>query len=87
MDRLRPNEPAEDIFTASELEILHRAPATRGMAKAETVGDAIRLLARLGGHLKNNGAPGWITLGRGYEKLLLLRIGWQMAMASLEEEM
>jgi hypothetical protein len=85
MDRLCPNEPAEIIFTESELEILHRAPATRGMPKAKTVGDAIRLLARLGGHLKNNGAPGWITLGRGYEKLLLLRIGWQMAMASLEE--
>jgi hypothetical protein len=26
-------------------------------------------MARLGGHLKQNGEPGWQTLGRGYEKL------------------
>lgn len=85
MDRLRPDEPAETLFSPSELEILHRAPATRGMAKAKTVSDAILLLARLGGHLKNNGPPGWITLGQGYEKLLLIQFGWQLAMSSREE--
>lgn len=85
MERRHPNEPAETIFTRVELEILHRARATQGMAKAKTVGDALLLLARLGGHLKNNGAPGWMTLGQGYEELLLLQLGWQMAMSSLEE--
>ncbi len=83
--RRKPDEPAKAIFTEIELEILHHAPATRGMAKAKTVGDALLLLARLGGHLKNNGPPGWMTLGQGYEKLLLLRIGWQMAMSSLKK--
>lgn len=85
MGRLQPDQPAKAIFTDVELEILHRAPATKGMAAAETVGDALLLLARLGGHLKNNGPPGWITLGQGYEKLLLLRMGWYLAMSSLEE--
>jgi len=35
--------------------------------------------------MKNNGAPGWMTLGRGYEKLLLLRAGWQLAMEHFEK--
>lgn len=85
MGRLQPDRPAKAIFTNTELEILHRARATKGMAEAKTVGDALLLLARLGGHLKNNGPPGWITLGQGYEKLLLLRMGWHLAMSSLEE--
>lgn len=85
MDRTRSAEPARAVFTKVELDLLARAAATRGMPHANTVGDAILLLARLGGHIKNNGAPGWITLGRGYEKLLLLRIGWDMALQSLGE--
>ena len=36
-------------------------------------------LAALGGHLRNNGPPGWIVLGRAYEKLLVLERGWLAA--------
>jgi hypothetical protein len=36
-------------------------------------------LAALGGHLKRNGDPGWIILGRAYEKLLVLEEGWVAA--------
>lgn len=32
--------------------------------------EALRAIARLGGHLKQNGEPGWQTLWRGYKKLL-----------------
>jgi hypothetical protein len=32
-------------------------------------------LAALGGHLRSNGPPGWIVLGRAYEKLLVLEQG------------
>lgn len=85
MDRLHPQEPAESVFTRVELEILQRARATRGMPEAKTVADALLLLARLGGHLSSNGPPGWITLGQGYEKLLMLRMGWELAQESLGE--
>lgn len=34
-----------------------------------TAQDALHAVARLGGHLKRNGAPGWITIMRGYEVL------------------
>jgi hypothetical protein len=36
-------------------------------------------VARLGGHLANNGAPGWLTLRRGLEKLAILSEGWSLA--------
>jgi hypothetical protein len=36
-------------------------------------------LAALGGHLRSHGPPGWIVLGRAYEKLLLLEQGWVAA--------
>jgi hypothetical protein len=51
----------------------------RPTAPPKTVDDALMLLARMGGHIKNNGPPGWITLSRGYERLLTLRLGWVLA--------
>jgi hypothetical protein len=36
----------------------------------ETIRDALLATAKLGGHLKQNGEPGWQTLGKGYEKLV-----------------
>jgi hypothetical protein len=40
-----------------------------------SVRDALLAVAALGGHQKNNGDPGWITLARGYEKLRILTQG------------
>jgi hypothetical protein len=39
-------------------------------------------VAVLGGHLKSNGAPGWIVLGRGYLKLHRFAEGWRAALAA-----
>jgi hypothetical protein len=36
---------------------------------------AMLAVAQLGGHIKNNGDPGWLVLGRGYEELLVLEEG------------
>ncbi len=41
-----------------------------------SVRDALLGIAKLGGHLKRNGEPGWIVLGRGFEKLLHLVQGY-----------
>ena len=48
----------------------------------KTLEEAYLLLARLGGHIRNNGPPGWMTLAAGYETLLMLRIGWFIARQS-----
>jgi hypothetical protein len=40
-----------------------------------TMREAMLGVARLGGHIRNNGDPGWIVLGRGFDKLLTIELG------------
>ena len=46
-----------------------------------THGSLLRAIARLGGFLarKNDGSPGWITIWRGWRKLMLLTQGFELA--------
>jgi len=44
--------------------------ARRPMPADPTARDVMYAIAGLAGHLPRNGDPGWITLGRGYERLL-----------------
>src|SRR3954468_2162619 len=74
----RPDDPARSIFEELDLILLARGQR-KPVAKPKTVHEALTLLARLGGHIKNNGAPGWITLGAGLEKLLSIKLGWLIA--------
>lgn len=73
-----PDSKANLLFDAVELTLIAEAQV-RPAPIPETTGDALTLLARLGGHLKSNGPPGWQTLGRGYETLLSLKLGWKIA--------
>lgn len=75
--RATPKAPARDILTSVQLRLLvHKLKLT---APLETAKDASYALARLGGHLRRNGDPGWQTLGRGFETLLAMQAGWQAA--------
>ena len=64
--------PASTIFNPLQLRILQRKT---NFAAVETIRQAMLAVARLGGHIKNNGDPGWLVLGRGYEELLKLEEG------------
>lgn len=44
----------------------------------DTSEDYLYALGNLGGHIKYNGPPGWLTLFRGYEKLQMMAIGYKM---------
>jgi hypothetical protein len=81
LERLDPNAPATSVFSHTDLEIMQRAPSNQTLPPPVTVADALLHVARLGGHLKNNGRPGWQILSWGYEKLLTLRLGWELALA------
>jgi len=37
---------------------------------------------RLGGHLRSNGAPGGLVLGRGYQDLMMMVAGFKLAIAA-----
>ena len=64
--------PAASVLNDLQLRILRRKTK---LGEAPTIREAMFAVAQLGGHIKNNGDPGWIVLGRGYEELLILEEG------------
>lgn len=65
-------------LTARQLQLL-RACGSKTLGPTPTNHEVYMALAALGGHLRSNGPPGWIVLGRAYEKLLVLEHGWAAA--------
>ena len=76
-----PDAPATDVFTTLQLVVL-RHRAHRRMPDKPTARDALWVLAGLGGHIPNNGWPGWQVLGRAFEKLLEATRVWKLATAA-----
>jgi hypothetical protein len=70
--------PAATVLSPVELQVLHHV-AEKPLPKNPTLREAMLAIARLGGHLKRNGEPGWMVLGRGYLKLLDLAQGFLIA--------
>ena len=44
-----------------------------------TAAVALDAIAKMGGHISNNGNPGWIVLGRGFDRLLDIELGLVLA--------
>ena len=71
-----PDRPAIEVAPAQWVrlvQIVRRKPVNPQM----TIREFLRAVAGLGGHLgrKCDGEPGWITLWRGFEKLILIARG------------
>lgn len=81
--RSSPDAPATSALTERQVLLLkelarlkdERLPRIR-LPRSPTARDALAAVARLGGHLRRNGDPGWQTIGRGLESLLLMELGW-----------
>ena len=78
-----PDEPATEVLTLTQILVL-RAVARRPIPKSPTARDVLLAVAGLGGHLKNNGEPGWASIRHGLERLLDFEIGWQAARNPLD---
>jgi len=74
--RATPDAPATAVLSRRQLAVLRTSAAGLRLAPTPTLRDALRAVARLGGHLRQNGEPGWLVLGRGMQKLLWLEAGW-----------
>ena len=79
--RAHPDAPAEGLLDAVQMSVL-RHFASRKLPQAPTRRELIWSLASLGGHIKNNGEPGWQVLGRALKSLLELERGWRAALES-----
>jgi hypothetical protein len=67
VSRSTPDRPPTDVLTAVQIRILE----LKLKRPLDSARDALFAIARLGGHLSQNGDPGWQTIGRGFEELLL----------------
>lgn len=76
--RHTPSAPASDALSTTEIEVLRHLRPGRVSAQP-TVREAMLLVAELGGHIKNNGEPGWLVLHRGISKLQCLAEGVEVA--------
>lgn len=77
--------PAGVVMDEVELAVLRNHPVGKALSQQPTVAEVCRAVAQLGGHLKQNGRPGWAVLHRGLQVLLGLTAGWRLAFKSLEE--
>jgi len=77
--RVEPGAPAAAIVSSAQLACLRYELGPRALPKAPNVRQVLLAIAQLGGHLSNNGDPGWITIGRGYQDLLVLERGYLAA--------
>jgi hypothetical protein len=76
--RHAPDAPAQDALTPTQLEVL-KAVSKKPLPRRATVREALLAVAKLGGHLTNNGDPGWLVLGRGFHDLLIMELAWRAA--------
>ena len=81
--RYDPGARATKLFPLLMLEVLflgsRHLPPSQRPARNPTVSEALTAIAALGGHLRRNGEPGWLTIARGYQHVLQLARGYSLA--------
>lgn len=81
-----PGSPATEAFTSLQLKVLAHV-SHRKMPSNPTVLDALWALAGYGGHIANNGWPGWQVLGRAFARLIDAVATWRQATNAARAEM
>lgn len=79
LSRAAPDAAAAAVLSTRQLQVLQATPASSALTRTPTLQAALLAVARLGGHLRQNGQPGWLVLGRGMQTLLLMEAGWAAA--------
>ncbi len=71
LSRTDPEIPANNVLTTLQIKIL-KTISKQKLSDEPSAQEALYAIAALGGHIPNNGPPGWLVLGRGFEDILLL---------------
>ena len=77
LQRYAPELPANAALPQLHVALLRAHFPKLPWSDEPTIAEAMGAIAKLGGHLKRNGPPGWLTLGRGYARLLDMARGYQ----------
>ena len=75
IERIPGSIKLEEAVTTTQVEVL-RAFSSRPPPQPATTESVLTAIAALGGHLRNNGPPGWHVLWRGYQELMTLERAW-----------
>jgi hypothetical protein len=86
LSRATPDAPAEQVLTSTQIKVLRHEQPQKMPATSATVKHALYAVAGMGGHLKSNGPPGWMTLARGMQSLITLANAWESAWASIRSD-
>src|SRR5690606_14962941 len=62
LERLHSETDANHVFDSIDIKLMANAPANRGSKPPKSLADAMQSIARMGGHIKTTGPPGWQTL-------------------------
>lgn len=87
--REQPTKPAAQILSNSLLACLRfmlRRRKRPDLPAEPSVADIFLGIAAVGGHLRHNGQPGWAVIGRGYDELLSMLLGYQAAIAERSDQ-
>ena len=79
-DRERPEADATQVLEQEHIDVLqaHQEKQGKKLPVQPTVRQVMLVIARLGGHLKHNGPPGWQVLYRGLAALEMLVEGYRL---------
>jgi hypothetical protein len=78
-----PSAPATVILEPDEIHVLTKLSKDVKLSKTPTVSEAMLAIAALGGHIRQNGRPGWQVLHRGFDKMRTRVEGYRLAMAEM----
>jgi hypothetical protein len=81
LGRATPGRLADSPLDPAQVHLLRKLLERRRyqLAPHPTSRDVMLGVAALGGHIRNNGDPGWLVLGRGLTRLLEAEVGWRLA--------
>jgi hypothetical protein len=84
--RIAPDDPASSVLSADAAHVLrqHAASHKRSSPDPMSLHEAVVEIAILGGYQNRScdGPPGWLTLWRGYQRLMALLEGYLLALAA-----
>jgi hypothetical protein len=80
ISRTRPDAPATDVLSPTQLQVLRRFGSHK-LPEQATVRDALLAVAVFGGYIPHRKPPGWLVLARGMQDLLRYELVWSAAKA------